>query len=136
MIIELSKAAQDQEVMCAAQRAGMKLVELGLCRFVPVSWDKPMIAYMDDGKCIAGINYENDADLMTSNIRFAFCDDAYPKALAKCLIIYRKRAIAAGMREINFTYHAGNPAMQKAGKLLGVELFSKTYRRMLPEKKS
>lgn len=135
MIVELEKLCADQEIITACYREGLKLQEAGFCRYPPCSWDKPAIAAVMDGKCVACVNFGVDLDEKTANIDFAFCSPEHPHLLAKCLIIWRGKMVDQGVREVRFTYHAGNEAMHKAGNILGAELSSMTYKAKLPAKK-
>jgi hypothetical protein len=131
MIVELEKLSHDQEVITACYREGLKLQEAGWMRYPPACWDQPAIAAVIDGRCVACVNYEIQPDEKVVAIRFAFCSPDHPHLLAKCLLIWRGKMVAEGIKVATFTYHAGNEAMHKAGLLLRAELASMSYRASL-----
>jgi hypothetical protein len=128
-IRHVEKLSHDQPALTEAYRQSFHLIEKGLMTWHAACWDgKAVIAYAD-GRPVGMINYSVSEDTLIASIDFAFSLPERPEALTQCLLVLRRLLrLDSRVREMRFTYHAGNEAMHKAGHLLRAQLHSSTYR--------
>lgn len=126
-VVEVDKISKNKTGITAGFKAGMYLQEQGWMRYPPVCWELPAVLVFDEDACVAGINYERLDDELRVAVRFLWCDQDHPAALAKALGHFRRLVRTLDVEVITFTCHEGNEEMQRAVDLLKLSPVSYDY---------
>ena len=124
----VKKLSHSPEGLRAGYAAGVDHQQNGWLRYPPCKWDNPAILAFDaDGRCVGGINWNEDHDDRTLGISFAWGSPEAPGAFAAVLSRFRKLHKDGWFTEIHFTISLHNDAMKRAVKILGLTPKACTY---------
>lgn len=127
-VVEVARLCKNQAALTAAYRHSLPLQEKGWLTFPAVSWDQPAFIALDGDMVVGLLSFSEDHDNNEVDIRFAFTEPGYPRALAMLLMRLRRKYAGSDFRAIAFSHHVDNEPMAKAARALKASPLGRSYR--------